>query len=197
MGKLVLGSGSKVRAELLRKAGFEFEVALADCDEDAVRAAHLSAAPAELSLILARAKGKALAPHFPDALVITADQICALGERIFNKPGTEESARAQLKALCGQRHAQHSGVCVMQGGEVLWETVESAWLTMRDLSDAQIREYVAEDMPLAACGAYRLESNGADLFTAIDGVPEVIMGLPVVPLVQALRKLGVDESLSR
>ncbi len=187
---LVLASGSAVRAQMLKQVGLNFSVVPSGVDEEAIKQRFLSAGngePVALAGALARAKSGGVAADYPNHLTLGADQLC-VGEDgvIFDKPGSPERACEQLRHLRGCTHAQHSAVCLMRGEQVLWETVATAQLTIRKLSDSEIAAYVAADQPLQSCGAYRLEGLGRHLFSEIAGDHDVIKGLPLVPLLFTL-----------
>jgi len=138
---------------------------------------------------LARAKAEAVARRHPGALVIGADQILESDGRWFEKPKDAADAAATLKALAGRTHRLISAVAVSRDDGTAWEHVETARLTMRRLSDADIGRYLKDAGPavLESVGAYRLEGIGARLFTAIDGDYFTILGLPLLPLLGFLR----------
>lgn len=195
---IILASGSANRQQMLKQVGLTFSVALSGVDEDALKAGFAAdMSPADKALALARAKALAVSAQHPDAYVIGGDQICALaldplphrGEElytIFDKPGDAPRAQAQLAALAGRTHQQFSAVVIVRNDRVVWEHCAVATLKMRALTAAQIHAYVAADAPLAAAGAYHFEALGRHLFSAVEGEAEVIQGLPVSALVQAL-----------
>jgi septum formation protein len=125
-------------------------------------------------------------------LVIGADQTLELDGRLFDKPADLAEARAQLLALRGRSHKLHAAVALVRGGGILWRTLETATLQMRQFSEAFLAQYlVAEAGEILQCvGAYRLEGLGAQLFEAIDGDYFTILGLPLVGVLQALRSIG-------
>ncbi len=188
--QLVLASGSAIRQQMLKGVGLAFSVVPSACNEDLIKDEMADSAPFEIGQALARAKAQAVAPQYPNALTIAADQICELEGEIFDKPGSIEQAEANLARLSGQTHVQHSAVCLMREDEILWEYVDEAYLTMRELSPDDIKAYVELDRPLASCGAYKLEAHGRYLFADIQGDYDVIRGLPLVPLLHCLQQLG-------
>jgi septum formation protein len=191
---LLLASKSAARGALLQAAGVPFEARDAMIDERAVEAP-LRAAGARGATIareLARKKALGVAAQAPGRLVLGADQTLTLGERLFAKPADRAGAAAQLAALSGQAHELHSAICVARGGEVLFEAVPVARLTMRALSAAFIEAYLnaAGEAVLGSVGAYQLEGLGAHLFERIEGEHSVVLGLPLVPLLDFLRGEG-------
>lgn len=196
--RLILASGSRVRKEMLANAGVgAFEVIPADVDEARIRAELLAESdcvePDMVAGVLARAKAEAVSLIHPDALVIGADQILALGSRMFEKPGSLADARDHLDRLRGQTHHLFSAVVLAEAGEAVWGTVDGARLTMRRFSDAFLDQYlrVAGVAPLRSVGAYELEGLGIQLFERIEGDYFTILGMPLVPLLDSLRQRGV------
>lgn len=187
---LVLASRSASRRAMLAAAGLPIEVSVPDLDERAVEAAAGPLAPARVAMLLAREKAKAIAREKPGRLVIGADQTLALGPRRFDKPRDVKAARAQLAALAGNTHELHSAVAVVRDEEVLLDTVDTASLTMRPLSDAFLDAYLAAAGPAVteSVGAYQLEKLGIHLFSRIEGDHFTILGLPLLPLIAFLRK---------
>lgn len=188
---LILASGSAARQQLLKAAGLTFSVEPSGVDEDALAATLQHLQLPDRARALARAKAISVGKHHPNAYTIGADQICALGDEIFHKPGTHENACNQLARLSGKTHHQHCGVVLAHGGHVVWEYSEMATLTMRRLTPAEIHAYVGADAPLAACGAYHFESLGRHLFSEVIGDHDVIKGLPMVTLLARLHALRV------
>lgn len=188
---IILASGSAIRQQMLKAVGLQFSVAVSGVDEDTLKTALAHHPVGEQAMELARAKALSVSIGNPDAYTIGADQMCALGEHIFDKPGTHAKAEAQLAMLAGHTHQQHSGVVLARGDEVLWQFHAVATLTMRPLTAAEIKAYVAADAPLASCGSYKFEALGRHLFSHVEGDQDVIKGLPVLPLLQQLHLHGV------
>lgn len=192
---LVLASKSAARRALLKAARLPFEVLSVDVDERPLEAEAVAggAGPSEVAAALARAKALAgSAPH-PGRLVIGADQTLALGEEAFHKPANLAAARAQIARLAGRTHELHSAITLVRNGEVLFETVESAHLTMRPLDEAALDAYLAAagEAVCSSVGGYQLEGLGIHLFERVEGDHSVILGLPLLPLLAFLRRLGV------
>jgi septum formation protein len=189
---LVLASRSASRRSMLEAAGLPLEISVSDLDERSVEAAAGPLDPAGAALLLACEKARAVAQHRPGRLVVGADQTLALGKRRFDKPPDREAARAQLKALSGNTHELHSAVAVMCDGNVLLETVDTASLTMRNLSGSFLDAYfdAAGASVLDSVGAYQLEKLGIHLFERIAGDHFTILGLPLFALLAFLRRDG-------
>ncbi|MBP2149587.1 Maf family protein [Xanthobacter autotrophicus DSM 597] len=190
---LVLASKSATRLTLLVHAGVPVETVAADVDERALQDAAGDTDPAGIALLLARAKALSGSKAAPGRLVLGADQTLALGPKIYHKPVSVEAARKQLLELAGQTHALHSAVAVAFDGEVLFDTVVSAFLTMRPMTDETLSAYLAAAGPrvLTSVGAYQLESVGVHLFTRVDGDHFTILGLPLLQLLPFFREQGL------
>jgi septum formation protein len=189
---LVLASRSDVRGKMLAAAGLRFEIRPAQIDERAVEAENGAADAAAAARLLARAKAAVVAKALPGRLVLGADQTLARGGRRFTKPASRAVAVEQLQALRGRTHELHSAIALVRDGSVLFDCVDSARLTMRDLSDRFLEDYL--DMvgatALASVGAYQLEGIGVHLFERVDGDFFTILGLPLLPLLAYLRQNG-------
>ncbi|MFM9890077.1 MAG: Maf family protein [Rickettsiales bacterium] len=188
---LILASGSTIRQQMLKAVGLTFSVEPSGVDEVAVQQTVSHLPIAEQALALATAKAVAVGARNPASYTIGADQICALGPRIFHKPGSYEAAEAQLAALSGHTHQQHCGTVLVHGHEVIFAIHATASLTMRPLTAAEIRAYVMADAPLNSCGAYKFEALGRHLFASVEGDQDVIKGLALLPLLAALHAQGV------
>lgn len=193
--QIILASTSASRAKLLAAAGIEARKEPPDVDEKAVRMVLEETgdvAPADVAEVLARAKAEAVSDRFPAAIVIGADQVLALEDRLFEKPENLEAARRALLELRGKTHYLHACVAVARGGDTLWAHTETAAMTMRDFSPEFVGRYLAEagDSVLQSVGGYQLEALGVHLFEAIDGDFFTILGLPLLPLLAFLRDRG-------
>ena len=194
MTPLLLASQSAIRLSLLRNAGLDVTPHPARIDEDAMRRALEleNATPRDIADALAEAKALKLSQRHPDALVLGCDQVLALKERIFSKPATKDDARAQLRDLSGQTHQLLSAAVLYDHGEPVWRHVGVARLTMRDISDAYLEDYLTRNWPEVghSVGAYQLEHEGIRLFSAIEGDYFTILGLPLLPLLNHLSLRG-------
>jgi septum formation protein len=195
---LVLASKSAARAAMLQGAGLDVRLVPAEVDEralDEVWAAE-GRSPAEIARFLAEAKACAVSRAHPDAVVIGADQTLALGARRFSKPASLQEARASLAALRGKTHQLHSGVALARAGKSVFADVATADMTMRAFSDAFLDAYLARvgDRILSSVGCYQFESEGIQLFEHIEGDYFTILGMPLLPLLAALRREGLIPS---
>jgi len=189
---LVLASKSAVRRAMLEAAGIPLEVAPADIDERAVEARIGAGTAADAASLLAREKARVGAARMRGRLVVGADQTLALGRRRFTKPVDRASAREQLRALSGCTHELHSAVALARDGRVMFSKVETAQLTMRELSDGFLDAYLdtAGDAVTTSVGGYQLEGLGSHLFEKIEGDYFTILGLPLFALLGFLRRDG-------
>jgi septum formation protein len=189
---LVLASRSASRRAVLAGAGIRVEILPADVDERAIEARAGPQSPSQIALLLARAKASAISAKLPDRLVLGADQTLALGPRLFTKPADPAAAGDQLKSLRGRTHELHSAVVVVRDGAVLFAHCEIARLTMRSFSDRFLAAYVEAAGPAvtASVGAYQVEGIGIQLFERIEGDHFTILGLPLLALLQFLRREG-------
>ena len=186
--KLTLASKSKIRAQILTGAGLSFDMAPSGVDEDILKQTHKSDAPA-LAVALAEAKAAAVTT---DGLVIGADQILQCAGVLYDKPRDMDEARGNLQKFRGQTHYLIGGVVLLENGQTVWSHHQSVALHMRDFSDMFLDAYLAEagEVILNSVGAYQLEGLGAHLFEAIDGDYFATLGLPLLPLLGALRAHG-------
>ena len=188
---IILASGSTSRKMMLEEAGIEFDVHVSNTDEDKIKKDIVSKPFSEQVICLAKAKAKSVSNIYPDSIVIGGDQICELNETIFNKPGSKEQAVKNLQLLSGQSHYQNSGVCIYKNSECLWEYSEAVELKMHDLTEEEIINYVEIENPINAAGAYKFESLGCNLFSYVKGSSFSVRGMPLIPLLNALRELGI------
>lgn len=192
--KIILASGSAIRAELLRKADVAFTVQIARIDEDAVRASLQAdnASPRDIADTLAELKAQKVASKHPDTLVIGCDQILALDQDILTKPDTKAQALDQLRTLRGRKHQLLSAAVIYGDGKPLWRHVGTVRLHMRDASDDYLAAYVDRnwDSIRHAVGAYKLEEEGVRLFTRIEGDYFNVLGLPLLELLSYLTLRG-------
>lgn len=192
--QIILASSSPFRKALLENAGIRFEAESADIDERAVEATTAGAglSPEDLALVLAEAKAQNVSERHPDALVIGSDQTMSLGDEVFHKPDNMEAARRRLLGLAGKTHELNSAVVLVRNGETLWRHVSVARMTMRALSPEFVGRHLAQAGAgvLKSVGAYQLEGPGVQLFDKVDGDFFSILGLPLLPLLAELRRLG-------
>ena len=189
---LVLASGSTTRRRLLAGVGLAFETAAPDVDERAVEAATWDQSPEGVARALSRAKALAVSAHRPDALVIGADQVLSLDGRLVHKSRDRTAALATLSLLAGRTHRLTSAFALARAGEIVAEEVAAAALTMRTFDEATLGHYLdaAGLEALGSVGVYQFEGVGAHLFGHVEGAHSTILGLPMLELLAALRRLG-------
>ncbi len=191
---LILASSSPFRRMLMENAGLRFEAVAARVDERAIEAPleARGAGPDAVALVLAKAKAKEVSERFPGALVIGSDQTMSLGSRVFHKPSDMNDAENHLLTLSGKTHRLNSAIALARDGDILWDHISHAELTMRVLSPDFIRRHLASvgERALASVGAYQMEGEGIQLFERIDGDYFTILGLPMLPLLKQLRLMG-------
>lgn len=190
---LILASSSPFRRMLMENAGLRFEAMAAAIDERAIEAPleASGAGPDAIALVLAKAKAVSVSEVNRGALVIGSDQTMSLGPRVFHKPRDVTEAESHLRALSGKTHRLNSAIAIARDGDILWEHLSHAELTMRDLEPEFIHRHIGRvgDKALTSVGAYQLEGEGIQLFSRIDGDYFTILGLPMLPLLAQLRAL--------
>lgn len=191
---VVLASASMSRRNLLAGGGVAFDAIASDVDESVIKDASKAAGEtvAETALELARAKARSVQAERPDALVIGADQMLEFEGEWFDKPVDMAAARRQLRRLSGKTHTLHSALTLLGPEGEIWSHVEPAHLTMRPFSDAFLDDYLAavgEDA-LKSVGGYFLEGLGVQMFEKVEGDFFAVLGLPMTPLLAALRREG-------
>ena len=188
--KLVLASTSPFRKALLERLGIAFVAASPETDETRL--------PGEdaVSLVrrLAEAKARAVAGDFPDALIIGSDQVAVLGEEILGKPGDHAGAVRQLSAAAGKQVVFQTGLCLLNSatGKAQIDVVEFH-VKFRDLSDAQIENYLRREQPYNCAGSFKSEGLGIALFDYMRGDdPNALIGLPMIRLISMLAQENID-----
>lgn len=195
MRMMILASASAVRARLLREAGVRFGVRPPDVDEDELKASlRAKGTPAEsVADVLAEVKAARVSEASPQALVLGCDQTLVCEGRLIDKSRDIEEARVLLKSLRGKAHTLITAAVLAQGGKPVWQHQERASLWMRDFSDAFLEEYLKIEGSniLSSVGCYQLEGRGAQLFERLKGDYFAVLGLPLIPLLAALREHGI------
>ena len=195
MSDLILASGSTHRAQLLKNVGLVFRQEPSTLDERAIESPldDADVLPEDRAEILAEAKALDVSEKNMGSWVIGCDQILAFENQVLHKPKNMEDARRRLLLLSGKTHYLHSAVVLVKDGATIWRHVTPCKMTMRPLTPEFIGRHLADvgDEILSSVGAYHTEGKGAQLFEEIGGDLFSIIGLPLLPLLEALRKNGV------
>ena len=187
---LILASTSAIRRQMLEAAGLDYVAVKPDVDEDLVKA-RLSD-PVEIAGQLAVAK--ALSVRGP--WIIGSDSVVSVAGRLFDKPRDRDDAADHLRFFSGEPMELTSAVALVREGELVWQHVDVARLQVRDLSAGFIADYLDAEWPEVGytVGVFRLEGRGVQLFERIDGNHFTILGMPLLPLLGALRDHGLAPS---
>lgn len=191
---LVLASQSATRKTLLNNAGLRFETRPARVDERALESRFDQGEKRAVALALAKAKAEEVSATNPDALVIGADQTLECAGLDVHKPQSRADANAQLWQLRGRSHALHAAVALARRGRAVWHTCDTAHLEMAAFSQADLDRVLdlEEDRILGSVGGYRLEGPSVRLFTKVSGDYFTVLGLPLLPLLAALREMAPE-----
>lgn len=191
--RLILASRSAARRAMLTGAGVPFVAEDSGVDEDAIKTSLAGIDPAELALELARAKALAISRHDPEAWVLGSDQTLDFGGDMISKAPNLTVARERLHALRGGTHHLNSAAALANNGAVVWSGVETARMTMRQFSDDFLDAYLNAEGEglLGSVGCYRLEGLGSQLFDRVEGDYFTVLGMPLWPVLDELRRAGV------
>jgi septum formation protein len=191
--KLILGSSSQYRQELLSRLRIPFEVSKPEIDETP----HEGEAPEATALRLALEKAQAVSAQKPGCLVIGSDQVATFDGIQIGKPGSHAKALQQLQAMRGRRVIFHSALCLWDGRKLGSEDVAQlacipTFVTFRDLPDAELDAYLRIEQPYDCAGSAKNEGLGITLLEKIESTdPSALTGLPLIALTTMLRRAGV------
>lgn len=190
MQKLILGSSSPFRAELLRKLHLEFETASPHIDETTLP----DESPQALVQRLAESKARKVAENNPQALVIGSDQVAVIDGKILGKPGNTQNARIQLQSASGREVTFYTGLALFDASnQQMQSLVEPFQVGFRSLSSQQIDFYIKQERPFNCAGSFKSEGFGIALFDYLRGDdPNTLIGLPLIKLTAMLEKAGID-----
>lgn len=188
--KLLLASSSPFRRQVLSKLQIPFQSDSPDIDETALSGEQ----PAEYVERLAIEKAKALAEKFNDHWIVGSDQCSVVNGEICGKPHTCENAERQLQRSSGQTVHFYTGLCLLNAKTGDYQSmVEPFSVCFRDLSDDEIRRYIALEQPLNCAGSFKVEGLGINLFKKLEGRDEnSLIGLPLIGLLELMRSAGLE-----
>jgi septum formation protein len=187
--KIILGSTSPFRRELLQRLGLGFEVDAPNIDETM----HTGEQPEAFVQRLAVEKAQAVAARHMDSLVIGSDQVACIGQNILGKPGTRDKAIAQLSEASGKRVSFYTGLCLLNSANGNMQVVcEPFHVYFRELSRTQIERYLDAEEPYNCAGSFKSEGLGISLFERMEGDdPNALIGLPLIRLISMLHQEGI------
>ncbi len=190
---IVLASASPSRRAMLDAVGIDHVAVPAAIDERAIEAEMVGSDPEEIAQALAAAKAVAVSAEYPGMWVLGSDSLVEVGGQRFDKPATREEAADHLRRFSGQVMTLHSAAALARDGRIDWVTGDFARLTVRELGEDFIAAYLALEWPaITGCvGAFRIEGPGPQLFERIAGDQFTVLGMPLLPVLGALRERGV------
>ena len=189
--KIILASKSKIRADILKNAGINFIIDSSTVDEDSIKDSLLSEGSDTISIsqALADLKAQNRSIHWPNHLIIGADQILEFDGKIYSKPIDIDDVKIRLNILSGKKHKLYTAVSIVLDQKVIWKNTSISILTMRNLTENFINKYLETvgDDAINCVGGYQIEGMGIQLFEKIEGDFFSILGLPILPILRYLR----------
>ena len=193
MNKVILASNSKVRKKILNENGIECKVFPSNVDEESAKEGLIkeNSSPEVISKNLAELKANKISLKFNNEIVLGADSVIDINRELVSKPKNREEALKILKKLNGKTHYLISSVCISKNGSMIWNYTDKAALTMKNLTDEQLEEYLSKitDEALYSYNVYQIEGEGRSLFSKIDGDENTIMGLPIKKIKEYIKNL--------
>ena len=193
MHKIILASNSKVRKKILDENEIECKVFPSNIDEESVKKSLIkeNASPEIISKNLAELKANKISLKFNNEIVLGADSVIDINNELVSKPKNRIEALKILKKLNNKTHYLISSVCISKNGSMIWNYTDKAALTMKDLTEKQLEEYLSKitDEALYAYNVYQIEGEGRSLFSKIEGDENTIMGLPVKKIKEYIKNL--------
>ena len=190
---IILASKSKVRKEILLKNNISCNVSPSNVDEDMVKESLLieKASPEIISKNLAELKANKISLKNLEQIVLGADSVIDLDGELISKPQDRKEALLILKKLNGKEHYLISSVCISKNGSMIWNYTDKAKLKMKDFTERELEDYLAEisDSALFAYNVYQIEGEGRKLFSEINGDENTIMGLPIRKIKEYLKEI--------
>ena len=195
MISIILASKSKARKEILEKNGIKCLVASSNIDEEPVKKSLLykGASPEIVSKNLAELKANKISEKFNGELVLGADSVIDLNGELISKPSSRDNALEILNKLNGKKHCLISSACISKNGSIIWNYTDKAALTMKEMSNQQLIEYLSKinDEALYSYNVYQIEGGGRNLFSKMEGDEDTIMGLPVKKIKEYLKNYEI------
>jgi septum formation protein len=189
--KIILASKSGVRKEILKNNNIDFTAIPSNVDEDQVKDSLLAvgASPMLISKNLAELKSVKISTRYPNQLVLGADSVISLDNKLINKPNTREEGLEILKKLNGSTHYLITSVCISKNGAMVWNFTDESELKMKKLSEEKLNSYLKKIKTeiLLAYGVYQIEAGGLDLFDTVKGDRNSIMGLPIKEIIDYIK----------
>lgn len=190
---IILASGSASRKAMLKAAGVTFDAVPAKIDERALEADMGSSDAAEIAQALAAAKAADVSAVCPGRWVLGSDSLVEVAGRRFDKPANRDEAAEHLRFFSGKAMTLHSAAALARDGRIEWVEGDFARLVVRGLSEEFIAAYLDAEWPaVGSCvGVFRIEGPGVQLFERISGDQFTVLGMPLLPVLEALRDRGV------
>ncbi len=190
--KIILASASGVRKQILDKYNIDSDVIISNVDEDQIKESLLleKATPLTVSKNLAEIKSIKISSKHPNRLVLGADSVVSLDNKLINKPKSRNEALEILKALNNSIHYLISSVCISKNGAMIWNYSEQSELKMKDFKEEELLKYLnkIKTDTLLKYGVYQVEADGFNLFEYIKGDKDSIMGLPIKQIINYIDK---------
>ena len=190
--KIILASGSGVRKKILDRYNIESDVVVSNVDEEQVKEALLyeSATPLIISKNLAEIKSTKVSNNYPNHLVLGADSVISLNNKLINKPKSRKEALEILKELNNSKHHLISSVCISKNGAMIWNHSDQSELKMKNFKEEELIKYLdrIKTETLLMYGVYQVEADGFKLFEYIKGDQDSIMGLPIKQIMNYIKQ---------
>jgi len=190
--KIILASGSGVRKQILDKYNIKADVVVSNVDEEQIKATLLSenATPLIISKNLAEIKSTKVSNKHPDHLVLGADSVISLDNKLINKPKSRKEALEILKELNNSKHYLISSVCISKNGAMIWNHSDQSELKMKNFKEEDLIKYLdkIKTETLLMYGVYQVEADGLNLFEYIKGDKDSIMGLPIKQIMNYIKQ---------
>ena len=192
--RLILASGSEIRARLFKNAAIDITIIPAKIDEESLKSALLAenAKPRDIADALAEQKARKISQKRPESLVIGCDQILEFQGTLISKPKSPEDLQEQLSAMSGSTHKLISAAVIYDNGQPIWRQIGSVTLHMRNLGRTYLESYIERNWESCrhCVGGYKVEEEGARLFNKIDGDYFHVLGIPFLEIVSYLAQKG-------